>query len=434
MSDASNVPAESQKNQRATPARALAVQLLIAVCAEGRMLSEALGRSFAKEAAPQDRARAQRLATETLRWAPRADRFLGKHMTRRPQPEVQALLRLGVVEVAHLGAPAGPVVDDLVRAAGADGRTKQAKGMVNAVLRKACEDASANWGKAPVPSMRTWLRGPLLEAWGNGAMTKIERAHAIGAPLDITPKGDAAACAKILGGTVLPTGSVRLDKQGQVSALPGYDEGDWWVQDAAAALPVQVAAPQSGERVLDLCAAPGGKTMQLAAAGTHVTAVDLSQVRLDLVAQNLERTKLKADLRCADVFDVVGQWDLVLLDAPCSATGTIRRHPDLTFARTGEGISELIDLQARMLDHAAQLVRPEGRMVYCTCSLIPDEGEAQIDEFIERNPDWCSVRPELDWIEGAWRSSEGGLRLRPDFWPDRGGMDGFYIALLQRTA
>lgn len=205
----------------------------------------------------------------------------------------------------------------------------------------------------------------------------------MGAPLDLTLKPGCAGPA----GDILPTGSVRVQGAGQVSALPGYSAGDWWVQDAAAALPVQVLAPKPGESVLDLCAAPGGKTLQLAAAGAEVTAVDISETRLAKVRENLGRTGLQARVVASDALEFGGSYDAILLDAPCSATGTIRRHPDLPFAKDGSEFGALIELQSQMLAHAWTLLRPGGRLVYCTCSLLPDEGEVQIEEAVQQHPD-----------------------------------------------
>ena len=268
-------------------------------------------------------------------------------------------------------------------------------------------------------------------------MGRAENAHFLGASLDLTAKGDAAAVAAAVGGTVLPTGSVRVQGSVQVTALPGYAEGEWWVQDAAAALPVKVLAPKTGEKILDLCAAPGGKTMQLAAAGAMVTALDLSERRLERVSENLTRTGLEARIVAGDAlgFDE-GGWDAILLDAPCSATGTIRRHPDLPYAKNGSEFGALIDLQAEMIDHALTLLKPAGRLLFCTCSLLPDEGEVQSDEAIARHPR-LEADPEALAIEGvdpSWITAEGGLRLRPDYWPDLGGMDGFYMVLLRKPA
>jgi 16S rRNA (cytosine967-C5)-methyltransferase len=225
---------------------------------------------------------------------------------------------------------------------------------------------------------------------------------------------------------------VRIENAGQVSALAGYDTGDWWVQDAAAAIPANLI---EGQSVLDLCAAPGGKTLQLAAMGKTVTAVDSSESRMERVTENLTRTGLAAEIRVCDAREVTGTWDAVLLDAPCSATGTIRRHPDLPFAKDGSDFLGLFDLQTQLIDHALTLLRPGGQLVFCTCSLLPDEGEAQVESALDRHQGLELDHKALDqdWIEAEWRSDAGGLRLRPDFWLNQGGMDGFYIAPLRKA-
>jgi 16S rRNA (cytosine967-C5)-methyltransferase len=407
-----------------SPARLAAVDLLDQVLAQGRPLSEV---ARLDSLAPADRAAAQRLALEVLRGLDRADRLLKPHLRKAPSTRVRNILRLGTVELCTGGAAHG-VVSDCVEIAAMGKRTQGAKGLVNAVLRRVAEAGPAGWQALRVPRLPKWLRAPLLAAWGAPAVSAMERAHFAGAPLDLTLKG---AAPEGLGGTALPTGSIRLDAAGQVTALPGFEAGDWWVQDAAAALPVKLLGDVAGLKVLDMCAAPGGKTLQLAAGGARVTALDLSETRLERLAQNLARTGLEARLIAGDALEHEGTYDAVLLDAPCSATGTIRRHPDLPHVHRGERISELIGLQEAMLDHALRLVKPGGRLVYATCSLIPDEGECQIDEALARHPGLRVERPEAPWIEEAWRSSEGGLRLRPDFWAERGGMDGFYMAVLR---
>ena len=414
-------------------ARRAAAGLLGQVLGEQIMLSEALGASYMLKLAYEDRARAQRLATETLRSLERVDRILKPFLRKAPPLAVHNVLRIAAYELCTGGAAHG-VVNDAVSSVGANKRTEKLKGLTNAVLRKVVDKGPEEWAKLRVPRLPKWLRGPLSQAYGAENVGAIERVHFAGAPLDLTPKGDADALAAAVKGTLLPTGSVRISEAVQVSALAGYDVGDWWVQDAAAALPVHILAPQSGEKIIDLCCAPGGKTMQLVASGADVTAVDTSERRMQRVRENLERAKLSAELVVGDALETSGQYDAVLLDAPCSATGTIRRHPDLPLVKDGSEFGELIDLEAQMLVHAITLLKPGGRLVFCTCSLLPDEGECQIEDLLEVHPELQIDRDALniEGIDPEWITKEGGLRLRPDYWADQGGMDGFYVALLRK--
>lgn len=422
------MPQDSAKIRKA------AAGLLDQVMGEGMLLSEALGSAHVQALPPEGRARAQRLATECLRSIDRLDRILKPYLRKGPPSEALNVLRVATWELCHDAAAHG-VVNDAVAALSMSRKTSHLKGLGNAVLRKVAGEGAANWNKLAVPALPKWLRKPLVAAYGNQVVQKMEGAHFKGAPLDITVKSDPKSWADRLGGTVLPTGSIRLDNAGQISGLDGFEAGEWWVQDAAAALPAKLLDVQPGETVADLCCAPGGKTLQLANAGAAVTAVDDSERRLERVHENLKRTGLKADVVQMDVRELSGSFDAILLDAPCSATGTLRRHPDLPFAKDGSEFAGLIALQSEMLAHAATLLKPGGRLMFCTCSLLPDEGEVQVEDLLKEMPDMSADTDALqrDGIHPDWITEEGGLRLRPDFWGDKGGMDGFYMALLKKA-
>ena len=420
---------------KASAPRRVALKLLEDVTIDKRLLPEVLSRRL-KALSPEDKARAQRLALTTLRVMDRSDRMLGPYLKRRPSDPVMMALRLGVAEICEDGSAPHGVVNDMVSLVRADPRHGRLSGLVNAVLRKVSGDID-KWVTLPVPRLPKWLRKPLLADYGKAIVGAIEAAHYAAAPLDLSVKGDPETVAKTLGGKVLPTGSVRLTTYGQVSALPGYSTGDWWVQDAAAAMPARIVNPQAGERVLDLCAAPGGKTLQLAAMGAAVTALDISQARMQRLGENLTRCNLSAKIVVADALEFCAEaFDAILLDAPCSATGTIRRHPDLPYAKDGSNFPGLFELQARLIDKALDLLKPGGRLVYCACSLLIDEGEEQLRDAVGRHPDLLIDRDALTQpgIDPDWVGEEGGLRLRPDFWADNGGMDGFYIAAMRKPA
>jgi 16S rRNA (cytosine967-C5)-methyltransferase len=404
-------------------ARAAAVAILDAVLGEGQMLSDVAEATLA----PGDRARAQRLAETVLRQLEPADKLLDRHLRKAPPLHVMNVLRLAVVERA-MGAPAHGVVNAAVDIVRRSKRTAHMTGLVNAVLR-ALPETGVLEGAAPQKLPR-WLRQPLVHTYGREVVTAIEAVQAQEPPLDLTLRPGFPAPE----GEILPTGSLRLHGSGQVSALPGFDQGGWWVQDAAAALPARLLDARPGETVLDLCAAPGGKTLQLAAAGAMVTALDISGPRMARLAENLARTKLSATLVVADAlnWEPEGRFDAILLDAPCSATGTIRRHPDLPFIKDGSEIAELVALQAALLDRALGWLKPGGRLVFATCSLLPDEGETQLAAALARHPGLRAERMDLPGVDPGWWTEGGGLRLRPDLWVDKGGMDGFFMARLRQ--
>lgn len=417
------------------PARAAAHALLWQVHEEQRLLLDVLPRVLGP-LDPPVRARAQRLALGSLRWADRSDRALGRFLRMKPWPGVHHAMRLALYEIFVEGAAAHGAVNAAVELARSSERGRGQAGLANGVLRNVVRQGPDAWEKLPLPRLPKWLRKPLIADFGKPAVAAMEEIFAATPPLDLTPKdGDAAGWATRLGGRALPGGTVRIDQPGQVSAMDGFAEGGWWVQDVAAAYPVRALAPAPGMKVLDMCAAPGGKTMQLAAAGAKVTALDISERRMKRVTENLARCDLRAELVIGDALaHEGGPYDAVLLDAPCSATGTIRRHPDLPHAKTGEDFPELFALQARMIDKALSLVKPGGRVVFCTCSLLIDEGEEQVRDAIERHPGLVT-EPDalrLPGLDPAWIGPEGGIRLRPDLSGDPGGMDGFYICVLRR--
>ncbi len=412
-------------------ARMAALALLGAVIDDGAMLTQLLASSASPVSGltPSDRARAQRLALQVLRHAEPCDTVLAPFLRKEPPSEVRQILRLAVVEMVVDGAAAHGVVNAAVDIARRGRRTQGLAGMVNAVLRKVAA-LDAPFAKLPAQRLPYWLRKPLVDAWGREAVSGMEAVFARSAPVDLTLKPGAVV--QIDGAEALPTGSLRLPATVQVSALPGYEAGNWWVQDAAAALAVRLLNPQKAERVLDLCAAPGGKTMQMAAAGASVTALDISGPRMARVRENLARTGLAAELITADAL----QWqpdapfDAILLDAPCSATGTIRRHPDLPFVKDGSDLPDLVALQTALIDRALGWLKPGGRLVYCTCSLLPDEGEAQLHAALARHPALRITRPDISGLEPDWITAEGAIRTRPDHWADRGGIDGFFMVRL----
>ncbi|THD83652.1 methyltransferase domain-containing protein [Aliigemmobacter aestuarii] len=413
-------------------ARRAALALLAGVLGEGRMIGPLSGAADGplSALAPADRARAQRLALTVLRHLDAADRVLAPLLQRPPPLAARNILRLAVVELAE-GAAAHGVVNDAVTLARQGKRTASMAGMVNAVLRRLAQ-ASVNLDAMPPQRMPDWLRKPLVAAWGPQAVAGMERVQSRAPVIDLTLRPGATVDPAPAGAERLPTGSLRLPPGAQVTALPGYDEGAFWVQDAAAALAVPLLAPQPGERVLDLCAAPGGKTLQLAAAGAGVKALDVSEPRLARLRENLARTGLEAQVVVADALEWVpdAPFDAILLDAPCSATGTIRRHPDLPFVKDRGDLAALTALQAALIDRALGWLAPGGRLVYCTCSLLPEEGEAQLDAALSRHPGLTVRRPDLPGVDPRWITRAGGLRLRPDYWERTGGMDGFFMACM----
>ena len=406
-------------------ARQAALELLTGVLGDRASLSDLVDGPVLARLPAAERARAQRLATETLRQIEPTDRLLQTFLKREPPLLVLNILRLAVTEL-HGGAAAHGVVNSAVEMARRGQHISAMSGMINAVLRKVPTGVVL---PGAVQKMPRWLRQPLVHAFGRDVVSAIEAVQAKAPPLDLSIKG-----APVPDGVLMPTGTLRLAEAGQVSALPGYAEGAWWVQDAGAALAVPLLGDVRGLQVLDLCAAPGGKSLQLAAAGAEVTALDISGPRMRRVAENLARTGLSAKLVTADAlhWQPGALFDAVLLDAPCSATGTIRRHPDLQYIKDGTEIAALVVLQAQLFDRALSFLKPGGRMVYCTCSLLAEEGEDQLAAALERHAGLQVVRPVVPGVPEDWITAQGALRLRPDYWAESGGIDGFFMACVTK--
>lgn len=386
----------------------------------------------------RDRAFVRLIAATTFRRMGQIDAALKPFVRQRPTKLVYAALQTATAQILYLGTPAHAAVGETVSMLKSRGSSKGFANMANAVLRNIVDQgpklAASQPPKVNIPG---WMRGEWERAYGRQAGRKLSAQLMKDPVLDISVKSDVSGWAETLGGDVIGASSVRLSRIGDVPALDGFNDGEWWAQDVAATLPVQILGDVKGKRVLDMCAAPGGKTMQLAARGAIVTALDKSEGRLERVKQNLERTKLEADIICADALDWTPDgdlYDIVLLDAPCSATGTFRRHPDVLYNRTPKDVSNLVRLQDKLLSKAAEFVRPGGTLMYCTCSLMPKEGQPRIDTFLQSMTDFRLI-PILEASglvlpEGAF--SGGSLRSLPYYLEDKGGMDGFFIAKLAR--
>ncbi len=417
--------------------------MLIAVLDEHRTLEAALAETPSFEALEgRDRGFARAIASATLRRLGSLD-FVLSQFIQIPLPPgaklPRALLRSAAAQLLVLGAPPHAVVSETVAEAKAGGQIS-VSGLINAVLRKVAAQGPGLMAATPDGfDLPIWLYQRWCGAYGDETAAAIAKALQNEPPLDLTVKADPWLWAGRLGGRALPTGGVRLPAGAHaVEALPGFADGDWWVQDAAASIPARLLGDVSDARVLDLCAAPGGKTLQLAAAGAQVTAVDKSAKRLRRLEENLRRTGLRAKFAVTDALDFVAAepFDAVLLDAPCSATGTLRRRPDVAWSKTEAHIAALADLQSRLIAAAAKLVKPGGQLVFCTCSLEPEEGPGAVARALAagapllRDP---IVPAELPGLPAEAFSAEGDLRTLPSFWAEQGGMDGFFVARFRRA-
>ncbi len=409
------------------PTRSGALSLLAAVLDRHRPLEEAMDALPVME--PRDRAAAQRLAAAAIRRRGTIDAVLEPYLARTPSTQVMHILRLGAAGLLFLDTPPHAAVGTAVDLARAKGLPKFA-GMVNAVLRRVSESGRAALDELDSPRLDTppWL----WTSWGSDARD-IATAHQIEAPLDLTLKPGVAPPE---GGILLPTGSMRFPAGTHVTELPGFDTGDFWVQDAAAALPALLLGAEPGQRIADLCAAPGGKTVQHAASGATVTAVEQNSNRMQRLAANMARLGLTADLVRADA----ATWrppeplDAVLLDAPCSAAGTIRRHPDVPYLKKQSDIAALTQVQDQLIAAATGMLKPGGRLIYAVCSLQQDEGHDRAAAAVARLPlDLDPIkRSELPKLAAAI-GRDGTVRTHPGLWPQHGALDGFFIARFRRV-
>lgn len=429
-------------------ARDAAASALFAVFVEKRAFDDAFAKaSETRNLSARDRAFARLIATTVLRHRGPLNAVI-KSFLEKPLPENQGrlepILLSAAAQLLYLKTPPHAAISLAVDQCRVDRAARRFDKLANAVLRRVSEQGAARLAAYDAVSLTfpDWLLARWIKVYGPERAREIAAASLVEAPLDLSVISDAEGWAERLNGTVLPTGSIRLTGAGKIEELDGFDDGAWWVQDAAAALPAKLFGDLAGLNVLDLCAAPGGKTAQLAAAGANVTAVDKSPGRLNRLKTNLARLKLTADTIVADAAEisVPNLFDAVLVDAPCTATGTIRRHPDILYLKRPEDVAALAALQARIIDHAKACVKPGGTIIYCTCSLEPEEGEDQISRFLERNRDF-ERRPITEqnvFGRREWITPDGDVRTLPchlaELPAGLSGMDGFFISRLLRTA
>lgn len=427
-------------------ARRIAADILDGVLRRRTALDELLSGKNAHPGlaglAERDRALMRRLVATVLRRLGTLRHLVGGFLEKgfpSDAPRVETILLLGAAQILWLEVPDHAAVDLSVRLAQADRRAARYAGLVNAVLRKVTQSAATRSVDGSTRDTPEWLLKRWKQAYGPDTARAIATANGHEPALDLTVKQDAESWAERLRGRVLPTGTVRTLAHGAISLLPGFSEGAWWVQDAAAALPVRLLGDVQGKRIAELCAAPGGKTAQLALAGAKVSAIDRSPARLNRMRENLVRLSLNAETVVADALDWKGgPFDGVLLDAPCSATGTIRRHPDIPWLKNEADLPVLTSLQQRLIDRAIELTRPGGTFVYCVCSLEPEEGQNHIEMLLARDPRVMRSPISAQEVFGhaEFITTDGDLRTLPQQLPDPdprwAGLDGFYAARLTR--
>jgi 16S rRNA (cytosine967-C5)-methyltransferase len=425
---------------RPVNARGVALDVLDRVLGEARPLDDTFaGHPALARLDGRDRAFARLLVAATLRRLGQIDAVLDAFLRSRPKAlRVHNLLRLGVAQLLFLDTPAHAAVAETVALAA--GPHAFAKGLSNAVLRRVGREGKGQIEGQDAARLNTpaWLWRSWCQAYGEIRARAIAEAHLVEPPLDLSVKADPEGWALRLGAAHLGANTIRRKAGGAIEELPGYAEGAWWVQDAAAALPARLFGNIGGRPVIDLCAAPGGKTAQLAAAGAEVTAVELSEQRAMRLRANLERLRLKARIEIADALAWRPPRPLghVLLDAPCTATGTIRRHPDIAWHKTPEDVTRMAVLQRQLLEAATAMLEAGGMLVYASCSLQPEEGAAMITQALARGLPLARLPIQAHEPGGlpVEITLEGDVRTLPCHFAERGGMDGFFIARLRRHA
>jgi 16S rRNA (cytosine967-C5)-methyltransferase len=427
-------------------ARRVAAEIVDGVLRRRRALDEQLDSSKEMAAlSERDRALARALVAMVLRRLGTLRHLVSQFLERGPPaqaPLVETALLLGAAQILFLQIPDHAAVDLAVRLVQADRHAARYAGLVNAILRRLAREGAQRLAVLDPLALDTpdWLLARWSKNYGEETARAVAAANGHEPALDLTVKSDPDAWAARLSGRLLPTGTVRAIAHGPVTALPGFTDGEWWVQDAAAALPAHLFGEVKGKRVADLCAAPGGKTAQLAAAGALVTAVDRAPARLDRVRDNLKRLSLTAELICADASMWTGEqeFDAVLLDAPCSSTGTIRRHPDVQWLKRASDIAALARVQGQLIEHALALTRKGGTLIYCTCSLEPEENEDIVAALLGRDSGVRRIPVAAHEVfgRGEFISKDGDLRTLPCQLPDTdsrlSGLDGFYAARLEK--
>jgi 16S rRNA (cytosine967-C5)-methyltransferase len=417
------------------PARRAARAIISGVLRQRRPLDSQL--ESLKGLAPRDAGFARALASQTLRHLGVLEALLQAFMAKPLQPhkagQASEILLLGACELLILKVAPHAAVDAANQLAAKDSKAVHFKPLINAVLRRVSREGEKVMGGLDAPRLCTpdWLWTRWAAQYGEKTARVISSQHLKQAPIDIVLKSDGAGVpeSEQLFGQVR-----RLSSEGRIEDLPGFAEGGWWVQDAAASLPVLLLGDVAGKKVIDLCAAPGGKTMQLAARGAKVSAVEIDAGRAARIRENLKRTGLEAEIIEADVRDLDIKAPLVLVDAPCTATGTIRRHPDLPWIKGAADVTVSAAAAYEILESGAAMVEPGGILVFAVCSLEREEGEEQIAAFLANHPEFARVPVTADELfgHGEWITPDGDLRTLPCHLADKGGMDGFYAARLKR--